>query len=151
MSAGRGPKPDVVELPLLVDRLPPCVTVHHLLADAGYDSEANHVYARDYHGITTTIPPKIGRPTDKAPTGRYRRLMFHTLSRRPYGQRWQVESVFSMAKRNYGSEVAGLTYWSQCRDVYLLVLTHNLGILLFIELFYRADLSRFPRVPSGPD
>ena len=91
VSAGRGPKPDVVELPLLVDRLPSCVTVHHLLADAGYDSEANHVYARDYHGITTAIPPKIGRPTDKAPTGRYRRLMFHTLSRRPYGQRWQVE------------------------------------------------------------
>ena len=135
MTVGRGPAPDVAQLPALLDDLPRCVSVRHLLADAGYDSEANHVYARDYHDIRTTIPPKHGRPTTKAPTGRYRRLMFHTFSRRPYGQRWQVESIFSMVKRNYGPEVNGRTYWSQCREAYLLVLTHNLGILLLIELF----------------
>ena len=143
MAVGRGPSPDVAQLPTLLDALPRCVTVHHLLADAGYDSEANHEYARDYHGIVTTIPPKHGRPTTKPPAGRYRRLMSHHFKQRPYGQRWQAESTFSMAKRNYGAEVNGRSYWSQCREAYLLVLTHNLGILVIIEVFYRAFLTPF--------
>jgi hypothetical protein len=47
-------------------------------------------------------------------------------------------SVIRVTERNYGAEVNGRSYWSQCREAYLLVLTHNLGALLFIELFYRA-------------
>ena len=46
-----------------------------------------------------------------------------------------------MTERNYGAEVNGRSYWSQCREAYLLVLTHNLGALLFIELFYRAGIN----------
>ena len=61
-----------------------------------------------------------------------------------YGQRWQVETVFSMIKRNFGSAVRAREYWSQCREMMLLVLTHKIAIILLVkELFYRALLTPF--------
>ena len=113
--------------------------IKHLLADAGYDSEANHTYAREVHQIKTTIPPKHGRPTTKLPKTKYRREMRTDFDKETFGQRWQSETVFSMIKRNYTDSLSARSYWSQCRDMILLVLTHNLGIILLVkELFYRA-------------
>ena len=118
--------------------------MHHLLADAGYDSEANHEYARHEHGIITTIPAKIGRPTSKPPSGYYRRLMRRTLhNRKYYGQRWQVETVNSMIKRTQGHEVAARSYHAQCRELRLAVLLHNIAILLLTRVFYRAGQVQF--------
>ena len=79
------------------------VRIQHLLADAGYDSEANHQYARDVHHIKTTIPAKHGRRTHKLPKTKYRREMRTDFDTENHGQRWQVETVFSMIKRNFGS------------------------------------------------
>ena len=105
------------------------VTIERLTADAGYDSEANHVFAREVCGIETVIPAKHGRPTARPLKGRYRRLMTERFDKKIYGQRWQVETVFSMIKRNLGSALRGRSYWSQCRDMILLVLTHNAMII----------------------
>ncbi len=59
-----------------------------------------------------------------------------------YGQRWQVETVYSMIKRNQGSELRARSYWSQCREMLLKVLTHNIAIIQLVkELFYRACLT----------
>ncbi len=45
----------------------------------------------------------------------------------------------SMIKRNQGDYLRAVTYWSQNREMLLRVLTHNIGIILFVkELFYRA-------------
>jgi len=61
-----------------------------------------------------------------------------------YGQRWQVETVFSMIKRNQGETLYARTYWAQNREILLKVLTHNIAVLLLIkELFYRATLSPY--------
>ncbi len=45
------------------------------LADAGYDSEANHQMARQVMGVRSLIPATIGRPGTAGPAGHYRRLM----------------------------------------------------------------------------
>ena len=61
-----------------------------------------------------------------------------------YGQRWQVETVNSMIKRNLGSALSARHYWSQCREMILRVLTHNIMIVLrVIKVFYRAGLYCF--------
>ncbi len=115
--AGRGPKPDVSELVPLLDQTPSNVSIRHVLLDAGYDSEANHVYARQAHGMITTIPAKAGRPGTGPPKGYYRRLMRGTIrTRKYYGQRWQVETANSMIKRNQGDVVLGHTAWSRTRE-----------------------------------
>jgi hypothetical protein len=61
-----------------------------------------------------------------------------------YGQRWQVETIFSMIKRRLGDVVHARNYWSQNREMLLMILTHNLAIFLFVkELFYRAGQAPF--------
>jgi len=64
-----------------------------------------------------------------------------------YHQRAQVETVISMIQRRQMSYVRGRTYHSQCRELRLLVLTHNVMILIIIKVFYRANLSPF-RLPE---
>lgn len=129
----RGPTPDVHQLLPLLGQMTPAMRVERLLLDAGYDSEANHRHLREACAIKSYIPPKHGRPTTKPATGKHRRHMqrlFTDANRRRinFGQRWQVETVFSMIKRNLDHAVASQTYWSQCRDMLLLALTHNVMI-----------------------
>jgi hypothetical protein len=126
----RGPKPDVADFRPLLDEALMRVRLTSIVADAGYDSEANHCHAREEHRVRTTIPPKHGRPSDKPATGRHRRLMQVRFNTQAYRQRAQVETVISMIKRRQGAHVRGVTYHSQCRDLRLLVLTHNVMILL---------------------
>ncbi len=114
-------------VPLLAEALRR-VQITTALADAGFDSEPNHRYARDERGVRSVIPAEIGRPSTKPPSGRYRRLMKQRLDKDycKYGQRWQAETGFSMIKRRIGSAVSGRSYQSQCRDLMLFVLTYNL-------------------------
>jgi hypothetical protein len=140
-QVGRGPRPDVDEFRSLVAEALRIVRLAQLAADAGYDSEPNHQFARDGHGIRTIIPAKHGRPTKKLPSGRYRRLMKLRFDRRAYRRRCQVETVISMIKRRQSSHVHGRTYHTQCRDLRLLVLTHNVMILVTVQVFYRAAAS----------
>jgi hypothetical protein len=140
---GSGPRPDVDEFrPLVADALKR-VRMTTMVADAGYDSEPNHQFARKQYNIRTMIPPKHGRPTQKPAKGKYRRLMQTRFDRDIYRNRVQVETVMSMIKRRQGSYVKARTYWSQCRDLRLMTLAHNIMILMFAELFYRAGQASF--------
>jgi DDE family transposase len=139
LRVGRGPRPDVDEFRLLVSDALARVRLSLVIADAGYDSEANHVFARDQHRLRTIIPAKHGRPTDKPAAGRYRRLMQRRFDQHRYGQRAQVETAISMIKRRQGAHVRGRSYPSHCRDLRLMALTHNVMILWHIRVFYRAQ------------
>jgi hypothetical protein len=131
--AGRGPAVDVDRFVPLLDRALQQVLLDSVLADAGYDSEPNHRHAREQCRVRSFIPARIGRPTAKLPSGHYRRLMKLRLNKHygSYGQRWQVETVNSMIKRRLAVHVAARTYWSQCRELMLLIVTHNTMILLW--------------------
>ena len=126
---GRGPGPDDPYFQPAVRQLASRARVGTLLADAGFDSEAAHCYARQEHGQRTIIPPTRGRPTTKLPRGRWRRIMATRFNKQKYGQRWQVETVNSMLKRLLDSALRARQYWSQSRELVLRVLTHNVMIL----------------------
>jgi hypothetical protein len=100
------------------------------VADAGYDSEANHRIAREDMGVRSIISPGIGRPTSKPPTGRWRRHMARRFARKAdqdqYGQRAQSETVHSMIKRNQGSALRSRTPERRKKEMLLRVLTHNI-------------------------
>ncbi len=130
----RGPKPDPVEAQQTLHDALGRQRFSTLLGDAGYESEGFHGLCRDELGIRTIIPTTDrGRPRrDGKPRpvrGRYRRLMKQRFPKKTYGQRWQIETVFSMLKRNMGSALRARTYHSQNREIRLRVLTHNLAIL----------------------
>jgi len=105
-----------------------------LVADAGYDSEKAHRLCRERLGIRSIIPPCIHgrRRLDGGPRvmqGRYRRRLRGRFPRKTYGQRWQIETVFSMIKRRLGAALRSRSYHAQCREVALKVLTFNLMLL----------------------
>jgi hypothetical protein len=128
---GRGPRPDVDRFKPLLDATLESARPNSMLADAGYDSEGNHEHARIKHKIRSFIPAKIGRPTTKRLSGRFRQLMKRRLNKDygQYGQRWQAESGFSMIKRCIADTVQGRSQWSQRRELWLVVITYNILLL----------------------
>ena len=139
---GRGPGPDILHFRAALDEALEAVAIDTMAADAGYDSEASHQYARHQRHVRSLIPAAIGRPTAKPPSGYWRRQMKARLHLTRYGQRWQAETVHSMLKRLLGSELKARTYWSQNREMFLMAITLNVMILVALswryEVFYRA-------------
>ncbi len=128
-STGNGPRPDVDEFRSLVRKAAKLARIDDIVADAGYDSESNHEFAREVVGITSHIPAKIGRPGITLPRGPYRRQMRESFDDSKYSERSQVETVMSMMKRRQGVATAGRSYQARCRDLRLMTVTHNIMIL----------------------
>jgi hypothetical protein len=116
-------------IPLLFDawRRAPVKTV---VADAGYDSEPNHRSARLDMNVRSVIAVGIGRPSDKAPSGYYRRLMKKRsktqADAKTYGQRAQSETINSMLKRNFGDTLRSITPKRRKQELLLRAVVHNL-------------------------
>lgn len=125
----RGPSPDVRHYRRALDQAHRRLTLTTLLADAGYDSEASHEYAREVCGVRSLIPAKIGRTTDKPPRGHYRRIMKSRIHITRYNQRVQVETTISMLKRLLGSALRARKTSQQTREASLKVITLNIMIL----------------------
>ena len=153
----RGPSPDHGHVDDLMVQAHGRRVIDTALLDAGYDAEWTHRLLRHDLGIRSLIPPKIGRPTAKKPAGRYRRLMARLLSGsqrgKPYGQRVQVETVFSMIKRRLGESLGARSYHAQNRAMMLMVLTHDLMILRRHKRgFLQSNIvSLIRRKPKAPD
>jgi hypothetical protein len=108
-----------------------------VLADAAFDSEAHHAYARDELGVRSSVIPINPRGHPGEPGGFYRSQMPRRFAPKPegnrhkrvFGQRWQAESAFSRHKRRLGSALGGRSDESRERECRLRVLTHNLMLL----------------------
>lgn len=99
-----GPRGDYPDLPPLAETSVAAVPGALVLADAGYDSEANHAFCRERLGVRALIPAKTRRYV-AGPRGRYRAEMVAALGcatlgiegeaapRKTYGQRWLVETL----------------------------------------------------------
>jgi transposase len=153
--ATRGPAPDVDRLIPLLDAIDPSLKLEQLSADAGYDSELNHLFARVACDIRSLMPAKAGRPGAGPPRGRFRRQMREQLATKSkrqkcgYAQRVQAETGFSMIKRRQGEFVAARTFENQCAELLLMVITHNVMIIYVSWGFLR---SRTQLVfPINPD
>jgi hypothetical protein len=134
---GRGPASDLVLFKAALKQAVGRARIGTLSADADFDGEWVHEHVRSY-GIRTLIPPERGRPSAKPPAGKWRRRMKQQFDKRKYGQRWQTETVNSMVKRRLGSALRARGYWSQCREIILRVITHNVMIVIRLRVFYRA-------------
>jgi hypothetical protein len=135
---GRWPGSDIHHFRPALDQALSRVQIAAVAADAGYDAEHTHRFAREERGVRSLIPAKIGRQTTKPATGYWRRQMQRRLHLTRYTQRWQVETVNSMLKRLLGSALRARTYWSQCREILLRAITLNIMIVRRAQGFYRA-------------
>jgi transposase len=127
----RGPRPDDLEFHRVVCQAHARLPFDTLLADAGYDAEPHHEFLQQM-GVAGIIPPRRGRPPkkpDHVPGGRHRQQLASDWPKEAYGQRWQVETDFSMLKRLMGSAVRSRRRHAIDREIVLRVLALNLMII----------------------
>lgn len=124
-----GPSPDMLHWKEAIIEAQKRTVIKILAADAGYDGEGAHRFAREERGIRTIIPNRVGRPTTKLPSGKYRRIMATRFNKTLYGQRWQIETINSIIKRRLGSFLRARTYWSQLREMMLRLFTYNVLVV----------------------
>src|SRR5207249_9709860 len=93
-----------------------------VLADAEFDSEANHQHIRQRLGAKSIIPAR----RRGVPNGAIRNQMFRAFPKKPYRQRSKIESVFSAVKRKLSSRAPGRSLATQIRQALLLGLAYNI-------------------------
>lgn len=129
-----------------------------LVADGGYDSEANHRYCREGLQAESLIPAHNRRGT-RAKTP-YRRKMQRLLgvrgtklrgtdrARRDYGQRWKAETLMSVIKRKWGECLSARVASMQQLQALLRGVVYNLhrltvlGVFCCVQLWLHALLQR---------
>jgi hypothetical protein len=121
--ARQGPWCDTRALPGLVDAAARRVPIGWVLADAEFDSEANHQHIRQRLGAQSIIP---ANPRRGVPRGAWRSQMYRAFPRNRYGQRAKIETIFSVVKRKLSSRAPGRSLATQIRQALLLGLTYNL-------------------------
>jgi transposase len=133
-----GPSNDSPQFPPVMAQASLVVTWDRVLADAAFDAEAHHAYARDELGVRSSVIPLNRRGQGRRwPKTAYRRQMVKRFRKKPkgsryrrvYGQRWQAESAFSRHKRRLGSALGARSDAARERECQLRVLTHNLMLL----------------------
>jgi len=133
-----GPGNDSPQFTPVMTQAALAVTWDRVLADAAFDAEEHHRYAREDLGARSTVIPinrrGQGRKWPKTPyrrqmVKRFRKKPKGTRYRRVYGQRWQAESAFSRHKRRLGSALGARSDEARARECRLRVVTHNLMIL----------------------
>jgi len=103
-----------------------------MFGDGAFDSEDFHRECRRA-GIPQSIAPINPRAHNLAPSTPHRKKMFSHFPKKPFGQRWQVESTFSQIKRLLGSSLRARGDQSRYREASLKILTFNL--MIHHELF----------------
>jgi hypothetical protein len=121
--ARQGPWGDTRALPALVDAAAARAPLGEVLADAEFDSEANHQHIRQRCGAFSIIPALRGRGV---PNGTIRNQMYRRFPRKRYAQRAKIETIFSVVKRKLSSRAPGRILALQIRQALLLGLTYNL-------------------------
>jgi len=151
----RGPKPDHIEFADTLVAAAKRQRIEMLVGDAGYESEAAHRFCRHALGIVSVFPTtQRGRPRldgkAKTVTGRYRREMLNHFPKKTYGQRWQIETTFSMLKRLLGSAVRSRKRYAIDREIVLRVLTINLMIVLHLLSCFQQSMTVPHSCPPFP-
>lgn len=116
-----------------------------LVADGGYDSEANHRFCREELRVESLIPAHNRRGT-RAQTP-YRRKMQRLpgvrgterqgtrRARRDYAQRWKAETLMSVLKRKWGECLSARDAVMQQLQALLRGVVYNLYRLTMLGLF----------------
>lgn len=132
MVPGIGPSPDDLQF----HRVAADAHARHpfaaLAADVGFDGENHQTFLHEELKVIGIIPPERGRPRKSNPTRRsgfYRSFIHEHWPQQLYGQRWQVESFFSMLKRLLDSFLRATNWRSQHREMCLKVLVLNFMIV----------------------
>lgn len=133
MVPGTGPTPDDPQFHRVAADAHAREPFAALAADCGFDGEHHHEFLHGKLGVVGVIPPERGRPRTKSDNNRragfFRNFLHDHWPKQLYGQRWQVETFFSMLKRLLDSFLRATNWRSQHREMCLKCLTLNFMLI----------------------
>jgi IS5 family transposase len=128
---------DSVDFVPLLEKAVRLVPVHTVVADRGYDSERNHVLAKNLGIPDTIIRPRHENLQVYKTKGLHRKRMKRCFDWDTYHQRSKAETIFSVIKRMLGEHVMSRGIMTQNREAtYRIIayncyrITRNYGIIL---------------------
>ena len=136
-----GPRNDHIDFEYLARQSVSFAKPTHIVADKGYDSEANHHLVRQL-GSHPMIP--LRKSKYSAVNGYQRRKMLREFNEAIYNRRPMVETVNSVMKRLMGSWVQSRSLVIQCKEVVGMCAVYNVHRYIRISLFYGCFLHGQP-------
>ncbi len=124
----KAPSHDNKDFIPLLKKLPP-VEIDYVLADKGYDCEANHRFIRNKLNAEPVIPVKknISGCHNNKLRKKMRRLFLQNSSyENIYHQRSKVETIFSVIKRKFGENLNSRKTNLKKKEMKLVALTYNI-------------------------
>ena len=113
-----------------------------MVLDKGYDSESIHKTIRD-ENIISMIPVR-GENTIGSTKGKYRKQMRREFDVIIYSQRNKTETIFSVVKRRFGSELDSHNDVMKTKELLYRVLAYNCHRMCIISCFVLVMISRKP-------
>ena len=122
---------DIRDAKYLINHLPH--KPNKIVADKGYDANWLHRYCID-RGIKTCIPARnYGKSNHANPRKTLRKRLAKKFTRRVYGRRNIVESVFKTLNARFGPSVSSIKFSAQRAEVYCRAIAYN---ILLIKLYF---------------
>lgn len=121
----RGPASDYWDFPAVARRAASAVPLGTIVADRGYDSEANHELVREVLKADSIIPPRNKDVPIWRTHGKYRKQMKQGYDKDIYHQRSKDETVNSVVKRVMGESVRDRKVKTQNRAIGLRLFAYD--------------------------
>jgi len=115
---------DIKHFPKLFSQMLDVVAMNVMVLDKGYDSEPIHKMIRD-ENVLSMIPVRDRDGMISRTTGRYRKSMRREFDESLYHQRNKCETVFSVIKRKFGSEIKSYNDTMKTKELLYRVLAYN--------------------------
>jgi len=137
----RAPKHDTIDFKPIMERASNILPLSIVVADKGYDSEANHAYVREELDAVSIIPARYEDVPVWRTYGRYRKQMKRRFYKELYYQRNKNETILSVIKRMFGEHITSRSVRMQNRELTFRVIAYNMHRLtVFMVWFLQSRL-----------
>jgi transposase len=132
---------DIKHFPKLFSQMLGIIPMNIMVLDKGYDSEPIHKMIRD-ENIVSMIPVR-GNNLISDTHGKYRKLMRREFDETLYHERNKTETIFSVVKRRFDSEIKSYNDVMKTKELLYRVLAYNCHRMCLISLVWMM-ISRKP-------
>ena len=133
---------DIKHFPKLFSQMLGIIPMNVMVLDKGYDAEPIHKMIRD-ENIVSMIPVR-GNNLISDTHGKYRKLMRREFDETLYHERNKTETIFSVVKRRFDSEIKSYDDTMKTKELLYRVLAYNCHRMCIISCLVLLMISRKP-------
>ena len=124
---------DIKDFPQLFAQMVAITPMWIMVLDKGYDAESAHQMIRD-ENVISMIPVRNRDSLISRTKGRYRKMMRKEFNETLYHERNKTETIFSVVKRRFGSEIKSYNDTMKTKELLYRVLAYNCHRMCLISL-----------------